>query len=162
MKIGWNSHGEILMWKKGPFITVCRGIFSHLGCIWAARVTSCQKQRSFVLRILVNGFYVKTGEISDVTVRFYRLGGFHFKVVQLESETTSMALVGGDFYRQSGKLERNLAAVWHGVNIVPLLFLLKEECRWTGSLFKCVALLHWPSVFSRILRFYIEVEFTAK
>lgn len=40
-----------------------------------------QRQRSIVLGILVNSSYVQIGEISDLTRIFYRLGGFHIKVV---------------------------------------------------------------------------------
>lgn len=102
---------EILTMKfwreERPFITSCGSVFSHLGCIWTARVASYQTQRSFVLRLFVRSSYEQIVELSDVTGTFYQLGGFHFKVVWLES-----ALVGRDFYRQSRKMGRNLAELW--------------------------------------------------
>lgn len=84
---GWHSHDEILMWRGGLCITFCRSIFSHLGCVWTARVPSYQRQWSIVSRILVNGSYVQIGEISGLTGILYRLDGFRFKAAWLEGET---------------------------------------------------------------------------
>lgn len=63
MKTWWNSHGEILMWKKGPTLLSAEGDFPIVS-------EQFQVLEDNVIRIFMNHSLVQIGEISDLTGTF--------------------------------------------------------------------------------------------